>query len=249
MPITKYLWDGDNILAETDGNDTVTTVYTNEPQQYGNLVSQRSGSTTSYFHFDALGSTRQLTTTAGAVSDTFTYNAWGEEVARTGTTATPFRWIGELGYYWDTDRQLYYIRRRSYSAPLGRWLAVDPLFYWIGTVRARYATNEMPVFRDASFATRASSSYPWETLFGGCMWNFAFECHHVRNRWLHGVIGVRGQHNPLGLSPGLDLFAYADGAPLTYVDPLGTEATGVPINYPPPPPPPPPAVWGWYRNH
>ena len=66
MPITKYLWDGDNILAETDGSDTVTTVYTNEPQQYGNLISQRSGTTTSYFHFDALGSTRR----AGRLRDT-----------------------------------------------------------------------------------------------------------------------------------------------------------------------------------
>ena len=119
MPITKYLWDGDNILAETDGNDTVTTVYTNEPQQYGKLVSQRSGTTTSYFHFDALGSTRQLTNAAGVVSDTITYNAWGEEVARTGSTATPFRWIGELGYYWDSERQLFNVRRVSYSAALG----------------------------------------------------------------------------------------------------------------------------------
>ena len=148
MPITKYLWDGDNILAETDGSDTVTTVYTNEPQQYGNLVSQRSGTTTSYFHFDVLGSTRQLTNAAGVVSDTFTYNAWGEEVARTGTTATPFRWIGELGYYWDSERQLYYIRRRSYSGPLAQWMAVDPLFYWIGAVQDRYGYS---AYRVATF--------------------------------------------------------------------------------------------------
>src|SRR5258708_1236708 len=73
MPTTKYIWDDENVLAEADASDTINVVYTNEPQEYGNLVSTRISGTTSYHHFDALGSTRQLTNAAGTTTDTVVY--------------------------------------------------------------------------------------------------------------------------------------------------------------------------------
>src|SRR4029450_5202274 len=97
MPTTtNYIWDEDNLLAESDGSNVVQTVYTNEPQQYGNLVSSRISGATSYHHFDAIGSTRQLTNAAGAVTDTVTYDAWGNVVNRTGSTSMMRLWIGSL---------------------------------------------------------------------------------------------------------------------------------------------------------
>ena len=38
---TNYIWDDQNLLAEADGTNTINVVYTNEPEQYGNLVSSR----------------------------------------------------------------------------------------------------------------------------------------------------------------------------------------------------------------
>ena len=103
MPTTKYVWDveSDNVLMETDENDVTTAVYTNEPAEYGNLISQRRGNTTSYYHHDALGTTRALTDTTETVTDTYVYTAFGETVATTGTTTNPFRYVGEEGYYSD----------------------------------------------------------------------------------------------------------------------------------------------------
>ena len=80
---TKFIWDDDNLLAEADGTNTTNTVYTNEPEQYGNLISSRISGSTSYHHFDAIGSTRQLSSAAGAVSETVIYDAWGTVVRRT----------------------------------------------------------------------------------------------------------------------------------------------------------------------
>ena len=41
---TKHVWDGQNILLETDGSNIIQVVYTLQPQLYGNLISQwRSG--------------------------------------------------------------------------------------------------------------------------------------------------------------------------------------------------------------
>src|SRR6516165_708520 len=98
MPTTtNYIWDDENLLAEADGTNAIQTVYTNEPQQYGNLISSRlSGST--YHHFDALGATRQLTSSSGAVTDTVIYDASGNVINRAGATPIAFLWVAVLGY-------------------------------------------------------------------------------------------------------------------------------------------------------
>src|SRR5262245_65980943 len=100
---TNYIWDDDNLLAEADVSNVVQTVYTNEPEQYGNLVSSRISGATSYHHFDAIGSTRQLTNTAAAITDTMIYEAWGNVVNRTGTTGIVFLWIGDAEYDDDAE--------------------------------------------------------------------------------------------------------------------------------------------------
>ena len=123
----KQIWDGENILLETDGANATQVVYTNEPAGYGNLVSQRRGSTTSYYLFDALGSTRKLTNAAGSVTDSYDYRAYGETYAATAPTTNVFRWVGEKGYYFDVDRSAYSLSARHYSPKQGRFLSNDPI--------------------------------------------------------------------------------------------------------------------------
>jgi len=43
-----------------------------------------------YYLYDGLGSARQLVSTAGAVTDTWGYSAFGETASHMGTTANPF---------------------------------------------------------------------------------------------------------------------------------------------------------------
>jgi RHS repeat-associated protein len=123
---TKFIWDGENYLAETDGADATAAIYTNAPLQFGKLVSQRRGTTTSFFHFEALGSTRNLTASNQAASDSYIYSAFGEPVASTGSTVNPFRFIGELGYYSDSETANVYVRRRPLRPVLALWLTFDP---------------------------------------------------------------------------------------------------------------------------
>lgn len=61
---SKFVWDVENILLETNSGDVTQVIYTLEPVIYGNLVSQHRGATTTFFHFDALGSTDRLTTSS-----------------------------------------------------------------------------------------------------------------------------------------------------------------------------------------
>ena len=145
MTVTNYIWDDDNLLMETDGADAVQAVYTVEPDVYGNVISQHRGGNTSYLHHDALGSTRTVTDSAGAITDTFTYTAWGEEVERTGTTVVPFRWVGQLGYYRDLESASYWVRTRAFHPGIARWKSIDPLGFLAGINRFEYAYNR-PIF-------------------------------------------------------------------------------------------------------
>jgi RHS repeat-associated protein len=159
MPTTtNYIWDEDNLLAEADGSNTIQTVYTNEPQQYGNLVSTRlpvAGTpTTVYHHFDAIASTRQLTNAAGATTDTMVYDAWGIVVTRTGTTAIAFRWIGEVQYYVDLEVGKIYVRARVYDGSAARWTVIDPIQHSDGTSKYAYVLNNPTAHRDPSGRNR-----------------------------------------------------------------------------------------------
>ena len=51
--------------------------------------------TTSYYHFDGLGSTACLTDAAGSVTDRYDYTAYGEQLSATGSTPNPFRYVGQ----------------------------------------------------------------------------------------------------------------------------------------------------------
>ena len=141
MPTTNFIWDEQNYLAEADANDVVQTVYTNEPQFYGNSVSTRISGTPSYHHFDAIGSTRQLSSNAGSVSDTVIYDAWGNVMNRTGTTGVRLLWIGLLAYYSDLETGIAWVRRRALCTVTGRWVTPDPMGIVDGPNRFRYAGN------------------------------------------------------------------------------------------------------------
>jgi RHS repeat-associated protein len=152
MPTTNYIWDDENILAETDENNIVQTLYTNEPQQYGNLISSRlpiSGTPTSFYHnFDAIGSTRQLTNGAGTVTDSVIYDAWGNVTNRTGTTPVGLLWVGMLGYYFDSETDTLYVRARMYQAGIARWTTRDPLEFIDGVDLFVYSANSPIVTGD-----------------------------------------------------------------------------------------------------
>jgi RHS repeat-associated protein len=91
------------------------------------LISMTDGAgVTSYYLSDGLGSTAQLTDSAGAVTDTYAYDVFGAPRAVTGTTSNDFRYTGQQDDR-NANRGLYYLRARAYDPALGRFLQQDPL--------------------------------------------------------------------------------------------------------------------------
>ena len=123
---TRYLLDptgGDlyRLLAETDGSNAVQRYYV-----YGaGLISQISGSTHHYYHFDPSGNTLALTDNNGVVSDTYAYEPFGNTTTQ-GTTSNPFRFVGQQGVM-DDGNGLNHMRARYYKPDLRRFVSLDAL--------------------------------------------------------------------------------------------------------------------------
>lgn len=77
----------------------------------------------SFYGYDGFGTVRQLTNAAGAVTDTYEYDAFGNQITSTGTTPNEMLYRGEQ---YDSDLALYYLRARYYNPQSGRFMSRDP---------------------------------------------------------------------------------------------------------------------------
>ena len=85
-------------------------------------ISQNRAGVPSYYGYDGHGSVRQLFSGAGAVTDTYQYDAFGGLISRTGSTMNSYMFAGEQ---YDVDLNLYYMRARWYNQRMGRFLTQD----------------------------------------------------------------------------------------------------------------------------
>ena len=92
------------------------------------LISEvRGGTTSKYYHSDALGSSGALTSSSGTTTDTHVTDAFGLTVTGSGTTPTPFGFVGQGGYQSDSDTGLRLCGHRYYDVSTGRFLSRDPI--------------------------------------------------------------------------------------------------------------------------
>jgi RHS repeat-associated protein len=77
---------------------------------------------TSYYLYDGQGSVRGLTNSAGAVTDSYSYDAFGNLLTSQGSTVNPYRYDGQL---YDSLTGLYDLRARYYDPTVGRFTSAD----------------------------------------------------------------------------------------------------------------------------
>jgi RHS repeat-associated protein len=117
---TRYTWDtaeGMPLLIQEG-----STSYITGPG--GLPLEQISGSAVYYYHQDQLGSTRAITDSTGTTQAAYTFDAYGNVSASTGTLANPFQYAGQ---YRDQESGLYYLRARYYEPGNGQFITRDPL--------------------------------------------------------------------------------------------------------------------------
>jgi len=123
--MTKYINDVAlglvQVLMETDNTGVVQAIY-----NYGNdLISMNRAGTNSYYNYDGLGSTRQLTNSSGVVTKSYTYDSWGNLIASSGSVVNTYGFTGEQ-QFGEADN-LVFLRARYYDPRVGRFISRDPL--------------------------------------------------------------------------------------------------------------------------
>ena len=126
---TKFLVDDKNptglpqVLDEIVGG-SVTRTYAYGLQRISENQLISSTWTPSFYGYDGHGNVRFLTSSAGSITDTYTYDAFGMQIAHTGTTSNVFQYSGD---WLDANVGLYYLRARYYNQATGRFWARDPV--------------------------------------------------------------------------------------------------------------------------
>jgi RHS repeat-associated protein len=116
-----FVWDGDTMVEERDGSNTVTKRFFAEGEQ------RVGGSIANYYYSrDHLGSIREVTASNGAVGGRYDYDAWGN-VITTESKSVLMVDFGYTGHYFHQPSGLNLAMYRAYSPALGRWLSRDPL--------------------------------------------------------------------------------------------------------------------------
>ena len=141
--VANYTYDADGNRYSVSNAGTTTSyvvdtslAYASVVEEYSNsslsarydygddLVQMDRGSGVYYYLYDGLGSTRQLVSTAGLVTDTWGYSAFGELASHTGGTVNPFLFQGQQ---YDPASGDYFLRARYYDPIIGRLSVVIPL--------------------------------------------------------------------------------------------------------------------------
>ena len=134
---TNYYWVPSGILGlsqvlnETDGTGAPKANYVLGPN--GLIAIVDGDGHERYYVFDALGSVLALTDETGAVTDTYSYDEYGEAISSTGTSLNTILFAGAAH---DEAEGLYYLRNRSYNPEFGRFLQRD---YYLTEQRYSYA--------------------------------------------------------------------------------------------------------------
>ena len=107
-----------NVFAEYSANGDEICYYT----VGADLVSQEINGKVYAYLYDGHGTVRALANENGKVTDTYCYDAFGNLISSTGSTANSYRYCGEQ---FDSTTGLYYLRARYMNPSVGRFISMD----------------------------------------------------------------------------------------------------------------------------
>ena len=135
--VTKYFYDGLNVIIERDWNNVTEARYTRGLGYgggIGGIVSEErrsqnsNNSVTRYYHYDGIGTVTGLSNKLGYLTQSFSYDAFGNMLG----VRDELRDVSLSGYRFSTKdlnarSGLVYFGARYYDPRIGRFITPDPL--------------------------------------------------------------------------------------------------------------------------
>ncbi|NER00399.1 MAG: RHS repeat-associated core domain-containing protein [Cyanothece sp. SIO2G6] len=159
----QYNLDGVRVSSTVNGEETRYLIDTNRPyaevvEEYTpgqtpdvsyvhgiEVISQTQDSKSNAYLYDGHSGARQLTDETGQVTDSYTFDAYGNVLDSSGTTENNYLYRGEQD---DPNVDLQYLRARYYDTDTGRFISTDPFVGWqeVPISRHRYVYgNNNPI--------------------------------------------------------------------------------------------------------
>jgi RHS repeat-associated protein len=138
--VTNYLYDGLQLLAETDGAGAVKKLY-----NPGISVTDDKGNKFFYLH-DGRGNVANLIDKDGNIVDSYSYDAFGKAVG-VSKNQNEFLHDGLEAVMADMDVQLEYMWNRWYDPDLGRFISRDPIGFAGGDLNLYAFVGNNPIGR------------------------------------------------------------------------------------------------------
>jgi RHS repeat-associated protein len=143
---TNYLYDQLNPVEDVDATGDVLARYIDAMNIDEPLEELRTGAV-SYYHADGLGSITSLSNSSSTLTNTYTYDSFGNVTASVGTLANRFEFAGRE---FDPEFSAYFYRSRYYDATSGRFLSEDPCRSEVGWSFYSFLDNDTPNLNDWS---------------------------------------------------------------------------------------------------
>ena len=116
----KSYWDGSTLAAEIQAN----VVYKYYHGLTGIIFSKTASVLSGYYYKNAHGDVTAVADDNQNVTQTYTYDAFGNQLSQSNNDTNPFRYCGE---YFDTESNQIYLRNRYYDTATGRFITEDPI--------------------------------------------------------------------------------------------------------------------------
>jgi RHS repeat-associated protein len=142
-----YAYDGGNLIEETNSSGTAVARYSHQGINVDEPLAMLRSGATSYYQADALGSVTSLSSAAGSIANSYTYDSFGKLTASSGSLTNPFQYTGRE---FDAETGLYFYRTRYLDTSTGRFLTEDPLMFDGGSNFYDYVANNPIEFVDPS---------------------------------------------------------------------------------------------------
>jgi RHS repeat-associated protein len=145
---TNYLYDGANVVEETDSSGATGARYV-QNRTIDEPLAVLSSGVISYYEGDGIdsGSITSLSNAAAALTNTYTYDSFGKLTISTGSIANRFRYTARE---FDSETNLYGYRARYYDPAVGRFLSEDPRYFDSDIDFYTYVYNRPLDFTDPS---------------------------------------------------------------------------------------------------
>jgi RHS repeat-associated protein len=145
--VTRFLYEGDDLLMELDSNGAPVAEYTYYPgtDRPHSLRRREKADSVFYYATDFPGNVVGLVSSSNQVVNRYRYRPFGSSELASGPVRNDLRFHGA-----PTDLGLYFLRNRWYDPTLERFLSEDPIGLAGGINPYRFVGNSPANFRDPS---------------------------------------------------------------------------------------------------